>query len=140
MKKIWLVFLIVGVISIIYAQGFFHEKNDYFLKISFVKGTTVSDSKPKDQSPPPWAPAHGYRAKYTYRYYPDACVYYDTNRRLYFYFSNEKWNFSASLPSFIKVDLGQSIVLEMDVDKPYIFHSEVVERYPPKNNRKTPKK
>ncbi|HOB15722.1 MAG TPA: hypothetical protein PK894_02570 [Defluviitoga sp.] len=132
MKKIWLVFLIVGVISIIYAQGFFHEKNDYFLKISFVKGTTVSDSKPKDQSPPPWAPAHGYRAKYTYRYYPDACVYYDTNRRLYFYFSNEKWNFSASLPSFIKVDLGQSIVLEMDVDKPYIFHSEVIKRYPPK--------
>jgi hypothetical protein len=140
MKKILLIFLVIGVISIIYAQDFYQEKNSQFLKISFVKGTTVSDSKPKDQGPPPWAPAHGYRAKYTYHYYPDACVYYDTNRGLYFYLSNDKWEFSLSLPSFIKLDLDHSIVLEMDVDKPYIFHSEVVERYPPKNNRKTPKR
>ena len=32
----------------------------------------------KKGGPPPHAPAHGYRAKYTYRYYPSCSVYYDT--------------------------------------------------------------
>jgi len=140
LKKLLLMLFIVGIISIIYAQNGFQGKIDYLVEITVGDAAIVSDSKSKDQGPPPWAPAHGYRAKYTYRYYPDAFVYYDTNRGLYFYLSNDKWEFSLSLPSFIKLDIDQSVVLEMDIDKPYIFHSEVVERYPPKNNRKTPKK
>jgi len=41
----------------------------------------------KKGGPPPHAPAYGYRAKYQYRYYPSAGVYYDTYRQLYFYLS-----------------------------------------------------
>ncbi|MGD9382490.1 MAG: hypothetical protein PVH55_00415, partial [Desulfobacterales bacterium] len=39
----------------------------------------------KKGGPPPHAPAHGYRAKYKYRYYPACSVYYDDYRKLYFY-------------------------------------------------------
>ena len=33
--------------------------------------------------PPPRAPAHGYRAKYTYHYYPSSCIYFDASRCLH---------------------------------------------------------
>jgi hypothetical protein len=36
--------------------------------------------KHKKQGPPAHAPAHGYRAKHQYRYYPSRSVYYDTGR------------------------------------------------------------
>ncbi len=36
--------------------------------------------------PPPWAPAHGYRAKHRYRYYPSAEIYFDLGRGIYFYY------------------------------------------------------
>ena len=39
---------------------------------------------PAKQGPPPWAPAHGYRAKYQYYYYPSSYVYFDTKKKLYF--------------------------------------------------------
>lgn len=30
------------------------------------------------KGPPPWAPAHGNRAKYKYLYFPECPAYYDT--------------------------------------------------------------
>ena len=38
---------------------------------------------------------------------------------------------TASLPSGICVNFDNPIVLDMDADKPYVWHSEVVKRYPP---------
>lgn len=87
--------------------------------------------------PPPWAPAHGYRAK-KYRYYPSAQIYYDTDRGVYFYYRDGSWEVSASLPNRFRVRLsGGHVTLEMDTERPYEYHSEVVERYPPglNNNR-----
>jgi hypothetical protein len=46
----------------------------------------VAKSKPKG-GPPPHARAHGYRAKYSYRYYPSCYVYFDISRKCYFYLS-----------------------------------------------------
>ena len=43
----------------------------------------VAKSKPK-AGPPPHAPAHGHRAKYSYQYYPSCYVYFDISRRCYF--------------------------------------------------------
>ena len=34
--------------------------------------------------PPAHAPAHGYRAKHAYRYYPSSCVYFDASKKVYF--------------------------------------------------------
>lgn len=86
---------------------------------------------PREKGPPPWAPAHGYRAKYRYRYYPPASVYFDIGRRLYFHLHLGQWRVSATLPTGIRIDMNKYVILEMDTAKPYTFHSEVVKRYPP---------
>ncbi|MEJ5349497.1 MAG: hypothetical protein WHS46_12510 [Desulfosoma sp.] len=89
--------------------------------------------------PPPWAPAHGYRAKYRYHYYPDAAVYLDVGRGLYFYLQNGRWIVAAALPKGITIDPGRYVVLEMDADKPYVYHQDIVRKYPPGQTKKTGK-
>jgi len=80
--------------------------------------------------PPPWAPAHGYRAKYQYRYYPGVQVYFDSGRGLYFWLSGGGWQVGARLPGGIALS-GSYVNLDMDAAKPYQWHAEVVLRYPP---------
>ncbi len=93
----------------------------------------------KEQGPPPWAPAHGYRAKHHYYYYPGSCVYYDVDRKIYFYPQGSEWRVSASLPVGIRLDAGSHAFLDMDADKPYIYHDQVVKRYPPGQLKKAEK-
>jgi hypothetical protein len=85
----------------------------------------------KSQGPPPWAPAHGYRAKHRYHYYPSSSIYFDVGRGLYFYYEGGDWRVSASLPVAIHIDINEYVTLEMDTDRPYEFHSDVTKRYPP---------
>ena len=92
-------------------------------------GHPVFENSPP--GPPPWAPAHGYRAKHAYRYYPDSEVYYDVERGLYFYMGGDRWQVSAQLPAGIRVDTDDYVALEMNSSKPYQYHSDVVNRYPP---------
>jgi len=87
--------------------------------------------KYKKGGPPAHAPAHGYRAKYKYRYYPSCSVYYDSGRRIYFYLKGDNWEVGASLPTSLRVGLGDSVSIELDTDKPYIHHAEHVKEYPP---------
>jgi len=89
--------------------------------------------------PPPHAPAHGYRAKYTYRYYPSCSVYYDTYRRLYFYLQGPNWQISASLPQGLQLSLGSYVSIEMDTDKPYTYYEEHKRKYPPGQLKKKDK-
>jgi len=89
--------------------------------------------------PPPWAPAHGHRAKHQYRYYPSSHVYYDTGRSLYFYYAGGKWQASVTLPSSIRIDLNEWVTLEMETNEPYRHHSEVVKRHPPGLKKRPPK-
>jgi hypothetical protein len=85
----------------------------------------------KKGGPPPHAPAHGYRAKYQYRYYPSSSVYYDTGRKIYFYLHGENWRVSASLPNNLRVKLGEFVGIEMNTDKPYTHYKEHKAKYPP---------
>jgi hypothetical protein len=94
---------------------------------------------PPGHGPPPWAPAHGRRAKYHYRYYPSCYVYFDVGRRLYFYYERGGWEVSVSLPAHARVDLSEYVVLEMATAKPYEYHGEVVKRYPPGQLKKKSK-
>jgi hypothetical protein len=96
--------------------------------------------KVKKGGPPPHAPAHGYRSKYKYRYYPSCNVYYDAYRKLYFYLEGPDWHISASLPHAIQVGLGDYVSIEMDADKPYIYNKEHKHRYPPGQYKKKSKK
>jgi hypothetical protein len=92
-----------------------------------------------EKAPPPWAPAHGHRAKHHYRYYPAASVYFDTGRGLYFYYEGGAWQVSVSLPTHIRIAVGDYVTLEMDTDRPYTYHSDVVKRYPPGQAKKKDK-
>ena len=108
-----------------------------------VSRVVVADDHPvyeeKGSGPPPWAPAHGYRAKHKYHYYPSSYVYFDIDRRLYFYMSAGQWRVSASLPADIRIEVGDSVVLEMDTDTPYPYHTDVVKNYPPGQAKKMQK-
>ncbi len=100
--------------------------------------------KHKKGGPPAHAPAHGYRAKHKYRYYPDCSVYHDTERGLYFYINGGNWEIGASLPNNLQMELGESVSLELDTDRPYTYNADHVKQYPPeeikKNKRKKNKK
>ena len=89
----------------------------------------------KKGGPPPHAPAHGYRAKHKYRYYPSSNVYKDTEKGLYFYLKGEKWEVGASLPLPLKEGLGESVSFELETDKPNLHHTEHVKQYPPKKSK-----
>ena len=76
------------------------------------------------QGPPPWAPAHGYRAKTRHIYFPDQNMYYDIQRSNYIYFSNGKWSISTRVPSiFVGINLGRSTQIELD------FYGDRPQRY-----------
>ena len=97
-------------------------------------------TKQKKGGPPPHAPAHGYRAKHNYRYYPSESVYYDTGRRLYFYLKGSNWEVGVSLPDKLKVNLGDYVTLELATDRPYIYHAEHKKKYPPGQLKQKQKK
>jgi hypothetical protein len=91
---------------------------------------------PPEPGPPPWAPAHGYRAKHRYYYYPASYVYFDVGTRTYFYYDGGQWQVSVSLPTGIHIEAGDYVVLDMETDRPYTYHSEVSKRYPPGQAKK----
>ncbi len=108
-----------GSISVKWGQGSDSE-NQQQVKTQKTKG-----------GPPDHAPAHGYRAKHQYRYYPSRSVYLDTARGLYFYLKGDNWEVGASLPTSLKSGLGDYVSFELDTDKPYVHHAEHVKKYPP---------
>ena len=89
--------------------------------------------------PPAHAPAHGYRAKYTYYYYPGPQVYFDIGRSVYFYMDGGNWTMSVSLPTNLRVQLGDHVTIDMDTDKPYTQFAEHKKKYPPGQLKKKQK-
>ncbi len=85
---------------------------------------------PKAQTgPPPWAPAHGHRAKYKYRYYPANQVYFDPGRGLWFWLEAGNWRLGAELPAGTRLG-GSFVTLSMEAEQPYQYHPEVRRYYP----------
>jgi len=85
----------------------------------------------KKGGPPPHAPAHGYRAKHQYRYYPYQNVYYEPARGAYFYMSGDGWSFRASLPTHLTVaSLGTYVSIGLDTEHPYYYNHDHVQKYP----------
>jgi len=88
------------------------------------------------KAPPPWASAHGHRAKQRYLYFPDCPAYYDTDRSLYFFIEGVNWVVSASLPDRLSINLGKYVALELDTDKPYLYYNDHKQKYPPGQAKK----
>ncbi|QBZ98989.1 hypothetical protein [Flavobacterium sangjuense] len=67
------------------------------------------------QGPPPWAPAHGYRAKTRHVYFPQYNMYYDMNRGSYLYLNGGRWSVSATLPNiYVGVNLGSTAQIQLN--------------------------
>lgn len=87
---------------------------------------------PAQADPPPWAPAHGYRAKHhRYVYYPQHEVYYEPARNAWFWLDDGRWRIGASLPVGMMGISGPGVSLYMGTARPYEQHVHVVEYYRP---------
>ena len=92
-------------------------------------GTTLV-AVPALADPPPWAPAHGWRAHHQYVYYPSAEVYYAPDTRMWFWLGGAGWQAGVSLPAALQgyVQVG-GVNISLDVDRPYLRNAEVVRHY-----------
>lgn len=87
-------------------------------------------SAPVLADPPPWAPAHGYRAKqYRYVYYPAYEVYYAPETQLWFWLDGGRWRTGVSLPAGVVVGGVPGVSIVLDTGRPYEEHAYVVEHY-----------
>jgi hypothetical protein len=89
--------------------------------------------KMKDEvGPPPWAPAHGYRAKTRYVFFRDYAVYYDHERQVYISLAGKDWQVSADLPVNLKgVDLQAAVKIDLEAngDNPQRDYKEHRQKY-----------
>jgi hypothetical protein len=97
----------------------------------FIGNTWPGPGPSYDEGAPPWATAHGNRAKHTYRYYPYNGIYFEERAGAYFYMNDGRWQMSSSLPVSIRITINDFVTLDMDTDRPYEYHNDVVKRYPP---------
>ncbi len=56
---------------------------------------------------------------YTYNYFPSSQVYYDNNRKLYFYTNGEEWIDAHTLPSGITLDQSEAVSVKLEHPVPY---------------------
>jgi hypothetical protein len=103
-------------------------------------GIGIGGGAEPEGGPPPHAPAHGYRAKHRYHYYPSAQIYFDLSRKAYFYMEDAKWRMSVSLPEHLRVKLGDHVTIDLDTDRPYKYFEEHKKKYPPGQLKKKKKK
>jgi hypothetical protein len=91
----------------------------------------------KQGGPPPWAPAHGHRAKqmHHYYYYPSVGIYYDLSARTYFYMSGGTWQVSATLPPRVVLDAGDAVTLELETEIPYLYYEDHQKKYTKKDKK-----
>jgi len=71
----------------------------------------------KEVGPPPWAPAHGYRAKTRYVYFTEHNFYYDNSKGVYIYLVGRNWEVSASIPRLFKgIDFNAAVKIDLDLE------------------------
>jgi hypothetical protein len=124
----WILFL-VPIVSLLTACGMTGGHFGIHWGDETAGGYPQVTEKVEKGGPPPHAPAHGYRAKHRYRYYPACSVYFEAERNLYFYLNGENWEVSASLPSDLQVKLGQYVSIDLDTDRPYLYYDEHKTKY-----------
>ncbi|MEZ4527048.1 MAG: hypothetical protein R2941_14115 [Desulfobacterales bacterium] len=95
------------------------------LKAHLDQGDTLGPCA--DRAPQPQT-RHG--REFTYRYYPNAGVYYDTDRKVYHYPMEGKWRTDPHLPNSFHIRKNEGIPITIDTDKPYTRHHEISQKYP----------
>ena len=89
----------------------------------------IPPGQAKPHGPPPWAPAHGYRAKQRYRYYPAYNIYQDPVSGVFFTFQGGAWSRGDLPPGVAPQGLGKYREFDGYADEPW-------KSYPPKKKNK----
>ena len=88
---------------------------------------------PAFASPPPWAPAHGHRAKqvqeHQYVYYPAQQVYYAPATGTWFWMNGGNWQVGVNLPARYQAYTTNGVSVALHSSQPYVQHVYVEERY-----------
>ena len=88
---------------------------------------------PAQADPPPWAPAHGHRAKqereYSYVYYPARQVYYAPEQQVWFWMNGGNWQVGVNLPVQYRSSASSGVQVVLNSDRPYVEHAYVEEHY-----------
>lgn len=123
MKKISITVVVLFIIVIATSSELFAQK----------KGQKkVKTTYKKETGPPPWAPAHGYRAKTRYVYFTEHNFYYDNDRGVYIYMSGKNWEVSAKIPDLFKnVNLTAEVKIDLDfsADNPQKYNVDHQKKY-----------
>jgi hypothetical protein len=123
------------------SSGFADSSNSVKIaKDSEKQNVKISERYIQQKGPPDHAPAHGYRAKFKYRYYPRYNVYFDAERGVYFYLKGKNWEVGIKLPNHMQKDLGEFVSLELDTDRPYLYNAEHNKKYSSKQLNSEKKK
>lgn len=102
------------------------------LTITFAAG--LGAALPAYADPPPWAPAHGHRAKkvreYRYVYYPQQQVYYAPANNTWFWMNGGHWQFGIHLPlQYRGVASYGGVPVVLQSNRPYVQHVYVERTY-----------
>ena len=69
--------------------------------------------------------------RYAYRYYPDDRVYFDLQRKTYWYYDKGDWQEAAMLPHQIATFLGRYVPMRSDAFPPWKANRAHMSTYPP---------
>jgi len=110
----------LSAVLILPATGWTKKKDkDYEPWEGYDQPLPPGQAKKHGGGPPPWAPAHGYRAKQQYRYYPRYNIYQDPVSGLFFSFQAGTWVKGGLPPGLNPKGLGRGYKFEGDLDEPY---------------------
>ena len=105
------------------------DNDDYQYPDPYGQPMPPGQIKKQGGGPPPWAPAHGYRAKQQYRYYPRYNIYQDPASGLFFSFQGGTW-VKGGLPGGVPPGhLGKGYMLNGDPDAPYKGNDDHRKKY-----------
>jgi hypothetical protein len=113
------------------AKFFFSTALSLLLLVLTLPLDSLAQGKGKP-GPPPWAPAHGYRAKTRHVYFPGHNFYYDVQKGVYIYLSGGQWLIRPALPTmYASVNLREASWVELDLntDAPHKFNGEHKGKY-----------
>ncbi len=105
------------------------------LALVFLSGCMVdgyiSGSVPLYRSASPAHGAYGHRQAHRYYYYPEAEIYFDVDRNMYFYLDSAgQWQMNVRLPLHLRPHLRHRYVeIESDDDRPYRQHKRYRKKY-----------
>ncbi len=118
MKHIrWFTFVVVGLSLSIGSTGCLKSQQVGYSSVvpDFPVSPSVQDT-PVSTNPA--------QKTFSYHYYPSANIYYDTQRRLYFYSDGEDWYESVTLPAALRLNPDEVVALELATDTPFLAQED----------------